>query len=63
MAATRRIIDFATTMEGGFGSAGLKPEVVELMKESKDHYRRVHGVLTARTGIRLDEFAGTLDLI
>jgi len=63
MAATRRIIDFATTMEGGVGSVGLKPEVVEMMKESKEHYQRVHGVLTARTGIRLYEFAEALDSI
>jgi len=63
MAAARRIIDFATTMEGGVDSAGLKPQVVEIMKESKEHYHRVHDVLTARTGIRLDEFAGTLDLM
>jgi len=42
---------------------GLKPEVVEMMKESKEHYQRVHGVLTARTGIRLDEFAEALDSI
>ena len=62
MAATRRIIDFAVTMEGGVGSVGLKPEVVEMM-ESKEHYQRVHGVLTARTGIRLDEFAEALDSI
>lgn len=63
MAATRRIIDFATIMEGGVGSSGLKPEVVEIMKKSKEHYQGVHDVLTARTGIRLDEFAGKLDLM
>jgi len=63
MAAARRIIDFATTIEGDVDSVGLKPEVVEMMKESKEHYRRVHGVLTARTGIRLDEFVETLDSI
>ena len=63
MAATRRIIDFAKTMEGDVDSVGLKPEVVEMMKESKEHYQRVHGVLTARTGIRLDEFAEALDSI
>ena len=63
MAAARRIIDFATTMEGDVDSVGLKPEVVEMMKESKEHYRKVHDVLTARTGIRLDEFAEALDSI
>jgi aminoglycoside phosphotransferase (APT) family kinase protein len=63
MAATRRIIDFATTLEGGADTVGLKPEVVDMMKESKEHYRRVHDLLTARTGIRLGEFAETLDSI
>ena len=63
MAAARRIIDFVTTIESGVDSVGLKPEVVEMMKESKEHYQRVHGVLTARTGIRLDEIAEALDSI
>jgi hypothetical protein len=63
MAATRRIIDFATTMEGDVDSIGLKPEVIEMMKESKEHYLRVHDVLTARTGIRLEKFAEALDSI
>ena len=63
MAATRRIIDFANTLEGGVGSSGLKPEVVKIMKESKEHYRRVHDVLTARTDVRLDEFTEALDTI
>jgi aminoglycoside phosphotransferase (APT) family kinase protein len=61
MAATRRIIDFATTMEGGAGSLGLRPDVVEMMKDSKGHYRRVHEVLTEKTGITLDEFVEALD--
>ena len=61
MAATRRIIDFATTMEGGADSVGLKPQVVEMMKESKEHYQRVYDVLTERTGITLDEFVEALD--
>ena len=56
MAATRRIIDFATTMESGAGSVGLRPDVVEMMKQYKRHYRRVHDVLTEKTGITLDEF-------
>jgi aminoglycoside phosphotransferase (APT) family kinase protein len=63
MAAARRIIDFATTMKGGADSVGLKPEVVDMMKASKEHYRRVHNLLTARTGIQLDTFAETLDSI
>jgi hypothetical protein len=34
-----------------------------MMKESKGHYRRVHDVLKARTGIRLEKFAEELDSI
>jgi hypothetical protein len=56
MAVMRRIIDLVTTMEGDTDSVGLKPDVVEMMKESKEHYHRVHDVLSARTGIKLDEF-------
>lgn len=61
MATARRIIDFAMTMEGDVSSVGLKPDVIEMMKESKDHYQRVHDVLTARTGIRLEKFSEVLD--
>jgi aminoglycoside phosphotransferase (APT) family kinase protein len=61
MATARRIIDFAMTMEGDVGSVGLKPEVVEMMKESRNHYQRVHDVLMARTGIRLKKFSEALD--
>lgn len=60
MAATRRIIDFAASMRDGVDSVGLKPEVVEMMKASKGHYEAVHELLTARTDIRLKEFAETL---
>lgn len=60
MASARRIIDFAVTMKGDVGQVGLKPEVVEMMKESKDHYHRVHDVLTARTGIKLEKFSEAL---
>jgi len=61
MATARRIIDFAMTMEGDVSSVGLKSEVVEMMKKSKDHYQRVHDVLTARTSIRLKIFSEALD--
>ena len=63
MAVVRRIIDFATTMEGDVDSIGLKSEFVEIMKESKERYQRVHGVLTARAGIKLEKFAEALDSI
>jgi aminoglycoside phosphotransferase (APT) family kinase protein len=56
VAATRRIIDFGKTMTGGSSASGLKPEIVELMKESKEHFQKVHDFLTERTGIRLNEF-------
>lgn len=61
MAIMRRIIDLVTTMEGGSDSVGLKSEVVEMMKESREHYHRVHDVLSERTGIKLDEFAEMLN--
>ncbi len=61
MAVTRRIIDLVATMEGGSDSVGLKPDVVEMMKESKEHYHRVHDVLSERTGIKLDEFSEMLN--
>ncbi len=61
MAAARRIIDLVAAMEDGSDSVGLKPDVVEMMKESKEHYHRVHDVLSERTGIKLDEFSEMLN--
>lgn len=56
VAATRRIIDFGKTVTGGSSASGLKPEIVEIMKDSKEHFQKVHDFLTERTGIRLNEF-------
>ena len=63
IAATRRIIDFGKTVTGGSGASGLKPEIVEIMKDSKEHFMKVHDFLTARTGIRLEEFDQILNSI
>ena len=54
MAATRRIIDLIN-VTGGSGSVGLKPDVLESMRDSKDHFIKVHDFLEERTGIRLKE--------
>ena len=54
MAATRRIIDLIN-VTGGSGSVGLKPDVLESMRDSKDHFLKVHDFLEERTGIRLKE--------
>jgi len=63
VAATRRIIDFGKTVTGGSSASGLKPEIVEIMKDSKEHFQKVHDFLTARTGIRLKEFDQILNSI
>jgi len=54
VAATRRITDLIKVTADS-DSAGLKPDVVEMMRESKDHFGRVHDFLEERTGIRLAE--------
>ncbi|MCW4049963.1 MAG: phosphotransferase [Candidatus Bathyarchaeota archaeon] len=56
IAATRRISDLVHTAYGDVGSTGLKPEILDLMKESKTHFGKVHDFLEARTGIRFAEF-------
>ena len=63
VAATRRIIDFGKTVTGGSSASGLKPEIVEIMKDSKEHFQKVHDFLTARTGLRLKEFDQILNSI
>ena len=54
LAATRRIDDFVNVTSGS-GSAGLKPDVLELMKAQKDHFIKVHDFLEERTGFRLSK--------
>ena len=41
----------------------MKPEIVEIMKDSKEHFQKVHDFLTARTGLRLKEFDQILNSI
>jgi aminoglycoside phosphotransferase (APT) family kinase protein len=57
-AATRRITDMVKTFGGG--SAGLRSDVVELMKQQREHFARVHDFLEARVGFRLREFDALL---
>jgi len=54
-AATRRIDDFVKVAAGS-ASAGLKPDVLDLMKQQKDHFLNVHDFLEKRTGFRLSKF-------
>ena len=54
LAATRRIADFMNVTSGS-SAAGLKPDVLDLMKAQKDHFLKVHDFLEERTGIRLNK--------
>ncbi len=54
LAAARRIIDLVKTVGGG--SAGLRSDVVRLMRDQRAHFIKVHDFLEERTGIRLVEF-------
>ena len=58
LAATRRIADMVKTVGGG--SAGLRDDVVELMRGQKDHYVKVHDFVEERTGVRLAELDALL---
>ena len=60
VAAARRITDLIRTSVDS-NSVGLKPEVLKLMRDSKDHFVKVHGFLEDRTGIRLKELDELLD--
>ena len=60
IAATRRIDDFVKVAAGS-ESAGLKPDVLDLMKAQKDHFLKVHDFLEARAGFRLSKFDELLD--
>lgn len=59
LAATRRIVDLGSVVFGS-GSYGLKPDVLNLMREQREHYSKVHDFLEERTGIRLKEFDSLL---
>lgn len=54
MAAARRITDLINVTADS-DSVGLKPDILELMRSSKDHFKKVHDFLEERTGIRLNE--------
>ena len=55
LAATRRIVDLGSVVFGS-GTYGLKPTVLNLMREQHDHFLKVHDFLETRTGIRLKEY-------
>jgi len=60
LAVTRRITDLASVLYGD-GSSGLKPDVLEMMRESRDHYQKVHDILEEYTGIRIPELDKILE--
>lgn len=60
LAATRRIVDL-TSVVSGKGTYGLRPDVLELMKEQRDHFKKVHDYLEEITGIRLTELDKILE--
>lgn len=57
---SRRIIDLVSVMYGE-GSAGLKPDVLNLMREQREHFLKVHDLLEELTGIRLAELDKILE--
>jgi aminoglycoside phosphotransferase (APT) family kinase protein len=59
-AATRRIADLIEVLNDT-DSAGLKPDVLNLMSREKEHYIKVHDLLESRTGIRLKKLDTILD--
>lgn len=60
IAATRRITDLIEVLSDS-GSAGLKPDVLNLMRRARGHYIKVHDFLYARTGIRLNKLDDLID--
>jgi hypothetical protein len=60
LGVTRRIVDMCSVLYGD-GSAGLKPDALKLMKDSRDHFIKVHDLLEEYTGIRLKELDKILE--
>ncbi len=60
LAATRRITDLVSVISGG-SEHGLKTEALEMMRNSRTHYIKVHDFLTERTGYRLKDFDELLE--
>jgi aminoglycoside phosphotransferase (APT) family kinase protein len=60
LAVTRRIVDVCSVYYGD-GASGLKPDTRGLMRESRDHFIKVHAMLEEFTGIRLAEFDKILE--
>ena len=61
LAAARRLISIASSFSVGAESLGMRPEAVEMMKESKGHLTEVYRRLSEGTGIRLPEFEEILE--
>jgi aminoglycoside phosphotransferase (APT) family kinase protein len=56
LAAARRLISIASSFSAGAESLGMRPEAVEMMKESKGHLKEVYRRLSEGTGVQLLEF-------
>jgi aminoglycoside phosphotransferase (APT) family kinase protein len=61
LAAARRLISIASSFSVGAESLGMRPEALEMMKESKGHLTEVYRRLSEGTGIRLPEFEEILE--
>jgi aminoglycoside phosphotransferase (APT) family kinase protein len=55
LAALRRLIDVTSSFDMGGAERGLRPEAVEMMKETAGHIVRVRDRLEELTGIRIPE--------
>lgn len=61
LSVLRRLTDFAVSLTCGAEEMGMRPEAVELMRESEGFFQRVYDILIARTGLRIPEFEDLLD--
>ena len=55
IATARRLVEVTSSFEMGGAERGLRPEVVEMMKQTADHIVRVRDRLEELTEIRIPE--------
>jgi len=61
LAAVRRLLAISFSLTAGAEGLGMRPEAVEMMKQSKRHLTEVYRRITDVTGIRLPEFEEILE--
>jgi aminoglycoside phosphotransferase (APT) family kinase protein len=61
LAAARRLLSVSISFSVGAERLGMRPEALEMMKESKGHLTEVYRRLRDATGIRLHEFEEILE--